>query len=233
MRSLYAIPILVLNTVVMGTLSLLALIVNPSGRLSHSVARLWSRCILVTCGVRIRLAGMDRFDPGTSCIVMSNHQSLLDIPIIFAHLPLQFRIMAKKSLFAIPFLGWHLRLTGHISIDRTSRRGAARGLLEAAEKVRAGISLVLFPEGTRSRDGAMGPFKMGGFRLALAHRLPILPVTIDGSLRVLPKGSAWLRRAPPVEVTVHALVPVGPDDDLAGLSERVRAAVASGLGDQH
>ncbi|MEW6367541.1 MAG: lysophospholipid acyltransferase family protein [Acidobacteriota bacterium] len=229
MRSLYAIPILILNTVVMGCLSMLALLIDRSGRLSHLVARYWSRCILYTCGVRVRLHGTVSSDPKAAYIVMSNHQGILDIPLLFAYLPLQFRIMAKRSLFLIPFLGWHLYLSGHIPINRRSMRQSAKALLRAAGKVKRGTSIVLFPEGTRSRDGQPGQFKLGGFRLAQEHELPILPVTIDGSLPILPKGSAWIRSAPPVNLTFHPPVTAGGLADRAELVEKVRSAIVGAL----
>lgn len=229
MRSLYGIPLLILNTIVMGTLSLLSLIVNPSGKLSHVIARYWSRCILYTCGVRVELRGAAEMDRTSSYIVMSNHQSVLDIPILFAYLPLHFRIMAKKILFMIPFLGWHLWLSGHVAIDRKSLRESARGLLKAASKVKGGVSILIFPEGTRSRDGRPGVFKLGGFRLAQEHHLRILPVSIDGSWKILPKGSAWLRPSPPVRLTLHAPVEVRDDEDRAELAASVRATVVGVL----
>ena len=229
MRSLYGIPILIVNTVVMGCLSMLALLLDRSGRLSHTIARYWSRCILYTCGVRVRLHGTVSSDPKAAYIVMSNHQSILDIPILFAYLPLQFRIMAKRSLFMIPFLGWHLWLSGHVPINRRSMRQSAEALLRAAGKVKQGTSIVLFPEGTRSRDGQPRPFKLGGFRLAQEHELQILPVTIDGSLPILPKGSAWLRIAPPVNLTFHAPVTTDRTTDRAELVEKVRSAIVGAL----
>lgn len=229
MRSLYGIPILIANTIVMGTLSILALIVNPSGRLSHVIARYWSRCILFSCGVKLVVDREAEIDWNGSYIVMSNHQSIMDIPILFACLPLHFRIMAKRILFAIPFMGWHLWLSGHIAIDRKSLRESARALMKAAQRVRAGTSILLFPEGTRSRDGTPRPFKLGGFRLAQEHSLPILPVTIDGSWRILPKGSAWLRAAPPVHVTFHPAVKTGGDQDRAKLAESVRETIVGAL----
>ncbi len=229
MRSLYGIPILILNTVVMGTLSLLTLIIDPRGRMSHVIARYWSRCILYTCGVRVERHGLAELDRSTSYIVISNHQSILDIPILVAFLPLHFRIMAKKILFLIPFMGWHLWLSGHIAIDRKSLREGARALLKAAQKVKRGTSILLFPEGTRGLDGRPGPFKLGGFRLAQEHQLPILPVTIDGSWRILPKGSAWLRSAPPVHLTFHPPVCVRGDEVRSDLAAQVRETVVGPL----
>ena len=135
----------------------------------------------------MQLRGLDRLEPGRTYIFVSNHQSIYDIPVLFATLPYQLRIIAKESLGSFPFLGWHLRRTGHLLVDR--RRPDRAGILRKWKAlVGQGLSLIIFPEGTRSEDGRVGPFKGGSFLLAIEAGLPIVPISVDGSRHVMRKG---------------------------------------------
>ncbi|MFN2444039.1 MAG: lysophospholipid acyltransferase family protein [Vicinamibacterales bacterium] len=198
------IPSIAIYTAVLGTLSLGSSLFESRGRLAHGCARLWSWLILATTGVRVHLAGLERLQPGRTYVFAANHQSIYDIPVIFASLPYQLRIVAKESLGRFPFLGWHLRRTGHMLVDRR-RPDRVRILRWARTLPSLGLSLIVFPEGTRSRDGRLGPFKAGGFLLALQAGLPIVPLSLVGSRLVMRKGELTTR---PGEVTLVIHEPI-------------------------
>ena len=200
----WLIPAISVYTVVLGSLSLASSLVDRSGNTAHRCARAWSRLILLTTGVRVRVAGLDGLPRESACIFVANHQSIYDIPILFWALPFQLRIIAKASLGRFPVLGWHLRYTGHLLVER-ERTGAAT-LKHVAAMAAGGRSLIVFPEGTRSRDGRVGPFKRGLFLMAIEAGLPIVPVSLAGSRRVMLKGR--LMTCPgDVDVVVHAPIP--------------------------
>src|SRR6516165_4682372 len=154
---LFLIPAISLYTVVLGTVSLVSTLVDRSGDSGHRCARAWSWLILKTSGVRVTVDGLERLDPSRSYVFAANHQSIYDIPIVFASLPFQLRIIAKESLGRIPFMGWHLRRAGHLLVDRSNP--GAGVVKKMARLVAEGHSLIVFPEGTRSLDGAVGRFK--------------------------------------------------------------------------
>ena len=222
----WLIPLISVYTVVLGAVSLASMAVDRRGHVAHRCARLWSRCILVTTGVRVRTQGCERVRPGQSYVFVSNHQSIYDFPILITSLPFQLRIIAKASLGAFPVLGWHLRWTGHLLIDRAR---AGRGTLRrVAGLMRRGHSLIVFPEGTRSADGQVLGFRRGLFRLAIEARLPVVPVAVVGSRHVMPKGR--LMTCPgAVELVVHAPLPTaGLDrDEARALAERARDTIAA------
>jgi 1-acyl-sn-glycerol-3-phosphate acyltransferase len=215
-------------TAVCGTLSLCASLLDSRGRWQHAFARLWSSLILTTSGIRTRVEGIENVVPHKAAIYCANHQSAMDIPILFVNLPVQFRFVAKRSLFKMPFLGWHLKRSGHIPVDRERPREAMRSLDEAAEKIRAGSSVLLFPEGHRSRDGKIGPFKAGSFYLAIQSGVSVVPITLNGTRAVLKPGTYHVR-AGQTEMIVHPPIPTGTltRDDVEALSEKVRARITS------
>ena len=183
----YLIPLISIYTIVLGTLSIGSSLFERNGRFAHWCARAWSKLILVTTGVRVHLSGLDRLQAGRAYVFVSNHQSIYDIPILFASLPFQVRIIAKESLGRFPFLGWHLRRTGHLLVDR--RAPDRRAILESWKALVAhGLSLIVFPEGTRSVDGRVGRFRAGSFLLALEAGLTIVPISVSGSRHVMRKG---------------------------------------------
>jgi 1-acyl-sn-glycerol-3-phosphate acyltransferase len=183
----FLIPAISVYTVVLGTVSILSTFVDPRGHLAHRCARAWSRLILATTGVQVHVTGMHHVSAGQTYIFISNHQSIYDIPVIFASLPFQLRIIAKASLGRFPFLGWHLRRAGHLLVDR--RNPDRPGILSRWRRlVNDRLSLVIFPEGTRSADGQVGRFRGGSFLLALEAGLTIVPLSISGSRHVMQKG---------------------------------------------
>ena len=223
---LYLIPAVSLYTIVLGTISLLSSVCDRSGDFGHKCARAWARLILKTTGVRVHVRGLERLDASRSYVFAANHQSIYDIPIIFAAVPYQLRIVAKDSLGRIPFLGWHLRRTGHLLVDRA--RPGAGVVKKMARLVGEHHSLIVFPEGTRSVDGTVGRFKGGSFVLAREAGVPIVPISISGSRHVMQKGRLMVR---PGEVTVTVHEPIETAavtrDAVRELADRTREVVAA------
>jgi 1-acyl-sn-glycerol-3-phosphate acyltransferase len=181
--------------------------------------------------VDVRAEGLERLTRGATYIFVSNHQSIYDIPIIFATLPFQVRIIAKESLGRFPFLGWHLRRTGHMLVDR-SRPDPTRILKQWSSMVSRGLSLIVFPEGTRSRDGRVSRFKGGSFLMAIRAGISVVPVSVSGSRYVMLKGR--LRVCPGrVRLVVHEPIAIeGREpsaDEARRLAERVREAIQSAV----
>ncbi|HEV2861178.1 MAG TPA: lysophospholipid acyltransferase family protein [Pyrinomonadaceae bacterium] len=226
LHSAVAVPLVYLYTVVMGTLSLLLSVRDPGGRRQHWCASTWSRMIARTAGMGVRVHGAGRLREGASYVFLSTHQSYMDIPAMLGYIPAQLRIAAKREVFQIPFLGWHMRRAGHISINRGSTQEAVETLRRAAREIEPGISVFLYPEGTRSRDGSLQPFKKGGFKFALQTGLPVVPITIVGTRRVLPRDS-FVFRPGPVDLYLDAPIPTSglTDSDLPALMRDVREAM--------
>jgi len=226
---LFLIPAIAVYTVVLGTLSIGSSFFESSGRLAHWCARTWSRLILLTTGVHVEVTGLERLERNHAYVFVANHQSIYDIPIIFWSLPYQIRIIAKASLGRFPFLGWHLRRTGHMLVDRRHPdRAAIFG--RASRLMKQGLSLIVFPEGTRSRDGRVAPFKGGSFYLALGAGLPVVPISIVGSRHVMLKGR--LATCPGrVKLIVHEPIdttglPGGDPRAAKAFAKRVREVIA-------
>ncbi len=159
----------------------------------HGLARAWARSILRVSGVRVAVSGAERIAPGRAHIFMANHSGNYDIPVLLAHLPVEFRWLAKAELFRIPVFGRAMHAVGCIPIDRSDRESAFGSLHRAGGVLAGGTSVMMFPEGTRSPDGTLLPFKKGGFMLALAAGVPIVPVALRGVRAVMPKGSLRVR----------------------------------------
>ncbi len=226
LRAIWALPAIAIMTVVMSLLAMVSTIFSPSGQAQHRCARFWGRFILWVCGVRLSARGLEHIPAQGPFILMSNHQSNMDIPILLTALPVQFRFLAKESLFRIPFLGWYLRRCRHIPIHRKEPRKAVRSLREAAEKIRGGVPVLVFPEGTRSSDGELQEFKKGGFLLATFAGVPIIPLAIEGSCRILPRGSAALRGGRVNLVAEVAVETVGATSkDTDKIAEAVREGI--------
>jgi 1-acyl-sn-glycerol-3-phosphate acyltransferase len=226
----FLIPTITIYTIVLGTLSLASSLFDSRGRFAHGCARTWSWLILATTGVRVKVEGLDRLTPATTYVFVSNHQSIYDIPVLFASLPYQLRIIAKESLGNFPFLGWHLRRSGHMLVDRSNPDRA--GILgHASRLVQQGLSLIVFPEGTRSVDGRVARFKGGSFLLAMQVGLTIVPVSISGSRFVMRKGRLAVGPGT-VRLVVHPAIEIAADEtpsvqEVRRLAERVREIVAS------
>jgi 1-acyl-sn-glycerol-3-phosphate acyltransferase len=224
----FLIPAIAVYSVVLGALSIGSSLVDSSGRFAHGCARLWAWLILATTGVEARVRGRERLRRDAVYVFVSNHQSIYDIPVIFWHLPFQMRIVAKDSLANFPVWGWHLRRTGHVLVNR--KHPGAITLKRVARLMRQGVSLVVFPEGTRSPDGRLSRFKGGVFLLAIEAGLPIVPLSVDRTRYVMRKGR---RMTCPgvVDLTVHEPIATSglAPDQAKGLAQRVQEIVASGV----
>jgi 1-acyl-sn-glycerol-3-phosphate acyltransferase len=227
LHSAVAIPLIYFYTFVMGSISLMLSLHDRRGRKQHWCARVWCRMIARTAGARVSVHGAEHITPGTSYVFLSSHQSYMDIPAMLGYLPAQLRIAAKKSLFRIPFMGWHLTRAGHIPIDRSSTQNAIASMQRAASYLDDGICAFVFPEGTRSRDGVLHGFKKGGFKLAIQAGVPIIPVTIIGSRQVLPPDSIVFRPGP---MNMYVDPPISTDElteeDVDELMQEVWDAMA-------
>jgi 1-acyl-sn-glycerol-3-phosphate acyltransferase len=219
-----------LYTIVMGTLSLLLSPFDRTGEMQHWCARWWCRLVAWTIFARIHVRGVEHVQPGRPYVYMANHASLIDTPALFAYLPYQFRIMAKKSLFSVPFMGWHLRTAGHFPIDHENPRKTATSLRRVIEGVKNGMSLAVFPEGQRTEDGRLQKFETGAFKIAVRAGVPIVPVTIRGTFAMLPRttlaprpGRVDVILSEPIDTTAYN------DKTLPDLIEGTRAAIAAHL----
>ena len=214
-----------------GSAAVMALspFVDPS-ILSRVIAGTWARIVATITPMPVRVEGRENVDPGQSYVVVSNHQSLFDILVLYGWLKIDFRWVMKQELRSVPGLGAACAALGHIYIDRSDHQAAVRSINEAMERITGGTSVLFFPEGTRSNDGRMRPFKKGAFRFAIDAGLPILPVTVDGTCDVLPARQFDLRPGR-ARLVIHEPVPTDglATADLPGLSARVRRTIASAL----
>ena len=174
-----------LSTAFWGTVSVLSSLVSGKGSLQHFCMRRWSKDNLCLSRARVEIEGLENIDGSRPQILVANHSGLHDILSLAAYLPIQFRWIAKKSLFRVPFMGWHMRRSGYIAIDRENPREAAKSIIEAAAIIRGGVNAIAFPEGTRSSTGDLGKFYSGAFSLALRTGVPLVPISLDGSYRVI------------------------------------------------
>jgi len=209
MRTCLIISGVVFLTAFLGIVALGISFLGSSERTIHKIARIWGKGILFISGIRVRVKGMSFVDPDQSYIFMANHQSNFDIPVLLAHLKVQFRWLAKAELFKIPVFGKAMRKAGYISIDRSDRKSAFLSLKKAAETIQNGTSVLIFPEGTRSADGRLRSFKKGGFVLATEAGVPVVPVILYGTRSIMPREGLTIR---PGDVTLRILPPVDTKD---------------------
>jgi 1-acyl-sn-glycerol-3-phosphate acyltransferase len=232
LRGLWAFAVLSVVTPLCGIPAAVISLIRRGSDVTMRVGRLWSRSMLWAVGARVTYVGLERASERRPCIFISNHQSNVDIWALIAVLPLETRFVAKQSLFRVPALGWAMAASGFIPIDRTNRSRAIRSLRAAAARIRDGRPVVLFPEGTRSTDGRLQQFKKGPFHLAVQAAVPIVPIAISGSGKVLPPRTIRCRPGP---VTVRFLEPIDAccvdAGDHDGLRAVVREAIARSLGE--
>jgi 1-acyl-sn-glycerol-3-phosphate acyltransferase len=219
-------PLIILSTIVCGLISLFG-----SGRFMMKTARLWARSLLLITGVRVKVEGLEKLTPGASYVFASNHLSYMDTPVILAHIPADFRFMAKSGLFKIPLLGTHLGQAGHIPVPRHDPRAAVKTMTLAANSIRSrNISLLIFPEGGRSHDGVLQPFKDGAAYIGIKAGVPIVPLAISGTREILAMHSATFHRGP---VTLRIGDPISTDGltlhDRKSVTETTRQSVLAGL----
>ncbi|RCK74549.1 MAG: 1-acyl-sn-glycerol-3-phosphate acyltransferase [Ignavibacteriae bacterium] len=208
--SIIKIILIFIISVLSGIAALITIPFNKNGKVFHYLARLYAKGILLVSGVKVRTVGVENLQSGKSYIYVSNHASGFDIPAVIAGIPDQIRIVYKKELGKIPIWGWALKYNRtYIPIDRSSGADAIKSLDEAAEKMKSGASVLLFAEGTRTKDGKLQPFKRGAFNLAVKSGVPVIPLTINGSFKILPKkkfrilpGQITLVLGKPIDVKI-------------------------------
>lgn len=228
MRTILCVFVYVLAVLVLTPVLLVCFVFGlrePFAAIGKAALRL-GRLIL---GFKVDIAGLERLDPKTPCIYMANHLSLLDGPILFAVIPGSVRVLLKKEVFRIPVIGQSMRFIGFIPVDRKGIRAGKRSIDRAVRQMaERGYSFLIFPEGTRSRDGRIQPFKRGGFFLALASGAPIVPVIIRGSFGLMPRGRFFVKKGT-VRIEFHDPVPVAGyrPDTVSGLVDRVRDIIRS------
>ncbi len=218
MRAVFNTLAFVAITLVLAIAAIVSFIADRSGDAVLRLARVWSRAILRAAGVKLTVNTHTPLDPKTPYVFMANHASASDIFSLFVAIPFPVRMIAKKQLGRIPFFGWAMHAGRFIFIDRQNPIAARRSIDEAARRIQRGHSVLLFPEGTRTRDGNMGPFKKGGFHLAIVSGATIVPCGIRGSRAVWPRGSALIHSG-----AIH--VEVGEPISTAGLTDDDRDAL--------
>jgi 1-acyl-sn-glycerol-3-phosphate acyltransferase len=193
---------------------------------AHRYLVQWARVSLGLARLQVTVAGLERLDLGRAYVFMPNHTSFLDILLVLASIRHNFRFLVKEEFFAIPFLGLTVKSSGQIPLDRKNPRKGLRSIRQAADLLKKGVSIVVFPEGTRSRDGKVGEFKTTLFVLSIRTDTPVVPVLIEGTFQALPKGSVFLKRCP---IKITFLDPISPgllaDKDRALYAEKVRQSL--------
>jgi 1-acyl-sn-glycerol-3-phosphate acyltransferase len=206
-------PLVWLYTVILGCVSLLVSLFDPTGGRQQKIARLWSQMILWTVGATVEVEGLDRIDISKPQVYVVNHLSAFDIPVLYTHLPFQFRILAKKELFRYPFMGWHLRRSGQIPVVLENPKASVRSLNLAVASIRKGNSLVIFPEGGRSPNGQLQSFMGGAFYAAVKAQVDVVPIVLVGTYEMLKMNSYHIKPGP-----IQMLV--GSPISTAGMSTR-------------
>jgi 1-acyl-sn-glycerol-3-phosphate acyltransferase len=213
---------LVLLTLIIGIMAILFTLFQPQGRLGRKIARVWAVLLLKVFPIPISVEGLERLVPGQTYVYAANHRSQFDIFVLQALLPGDFGWVAKKSLFQIPLFGQVMSRLGNISVDRSNLQESIRSLNRAADLIQHGRSLIVFPEGTRATSRELLPFKKGVFLMAMKGGKPIVPVSINGTMAIQPRGSLYIRPGP-VKVVISP--PIDPGEFRGRPKEELMAAV--------
>jgi len=226
-RTIFVWSCIAIATLVLGSFVIITSPFDRKGKVIHRYIKLWGKVALLANRVKVKIEGTEHLKREGPYIFMSNHQGSYDIFALLGHLPFQFKWLAKKELFSIPFFGWTIAAAGYISIDREGTRKTVEAMNEAARKIREGMSLVIFPEGSRSPDGSIQPFKKGGFTLAIKSKVPIIPIAITGSREIMPKGKLT---ATPGEIRIRIDHPIETQNyslkDRKSLMEKVSKTIS-------
>lgn len=215
---LFSAPLIILLTIAMACISLFTSLRDRTGAAQHRVARIWSRMLLACGFLKIRVIGLEKINLNRPYVLVSNHASYMDTPAVLCSIPLNFRFFAKKGLFSIPFLGWHLERAGHFAVVNDDPRGQLRSLQTAARLIQdRGISMLLFPEGGRSEESVQ-PFKEGAAFLAIKAGVPVVPIGLVNTRLALPMHSAVIR---PCTIELH----IGDPIETAGMKHSDRGSL--------
>ncbi len=220
-------PLTIVCTLVLEPISLVAARLDKTGRVQHRTVAFWSGLLLRLYSMPVTVTGLERLDLSRPRIYAANHLSALDIPVLYRHLPFQFRIIAHRLVFRVPLVGWHLRAAGQLMIDPGSVALSRQALREAIRTLRQGMPLVVFPEGERSPSGEMLPFRRGAFYVAIKAQADVVPVAILGTYQAFPIGSAHLRPGR-LHLIIGDAIPVAgyTPGEVGALAERTQGAVA-------
>ena len=206
-------PLFTLITAAFGSLSLLVSVVDKKGNVQHRIARIWARTCVWVSGSTLRVTGAENLGKHPVAVYACNHTSYMDVPVIFAVLPFQFRILARKQLWTIPFIGWYLNRSGQMPIDTANPRSTLSSLGAGARALRSGMALFVFPEGGRTLDGHLKPFLSGAAYLAIRAQVPLVPLALGGVYELLPMHTHHFY---PGELTLN----IGEPIETAGLTLR-------------
>ncbi len=220
-------PLVWLYTIVLGSLSLLSSFFDKSGRIQHGFAHVWAKTILATLGSNPNVEGLEKIDLSKPQVYVVNHLSALDIPVLYASLPFQFRILAKKELFFYPFMGWHLKRSGQIPVVLENPKASVRSINLAVASLKQGNSLVIFPEGGRSPDGQLHPFMGGAFYAAIKAQANVIPMALVGTYEML-KMNTWHIKPTQLHLLVGDPIPTTgmTSRDLGRLTQRAQDVIA-------
>ncbi|OGB63883.1 MAG: hypothetical protein A2Y94_06070 [Caldithrix sp. RBG_13_44_9] len=207
-RLIIFVPVLIVDTIVSAFIAMIGGLFNPYSDFNTRVMRFWARIIVLSAGIKLEISGLENLTKKTSYVLVGNHQSHMDIPVVTAALPIPLRIISKKELFKIPVFGWGMKAVGIISIDRFNQKKSIESLHQAEKVLHTHhMSILAFPEGTRSPDGKIHTFKKGPFVLAINTGISILPISISGTRHILPKGKIRVNSGR-VKVTIHPPITV-------------------------
>ena len=226
MRRAVSLLSLVFTTITLSVIALFISLFDAEGRVVRRVARFWASIHLKVCGITVSVTGVDNVSH-PPYIFMANHQSALDIYALLCVLPLSSKWIAKRQLFSIPLFGWAMKRAGYISLDRENPREALKAINDAARKIREGTNILIFPEGTRSKDGVLLPFKKGVFSLVVRAGIPVLPVGIKGTSSLQRKGSFIPGKTGVIYVRMGEPIPVREDSvsEKARIMDEVKASI--------
>lgn len=220
-------PLVWLYSLLMGLISLPFGFFDRSGRILHGFARFWSQLIMKTIFSPVKVTGFEKVDTSRPYVYAVNHASALDIPVLYVHLPFQFRIVFKSELLAYPIVGWHLKRSGQVCIDQQNPAKSIGSVRSALKGLKAGMPLVIFPEGGRTPDGEIKPFMAGAFFLAIKAQVDIVPITLIGTYELLPMNTYHIK-CRPLEMRVGQ--PISTKGltlrEMEALSARVREEMA-------
>jgi 1-acyl-sn-glycerol-3-phosphate acyltransferase len=224
-------PLIILSTIFWGSVSAILAVCGVHARTLMKMARAWARSILIFARVRVEVEGLEKIDSSTGYVFVANHLSYMDTPVVLTHVPVQFRFMAKQGLFRIPFLGTYLNHGGHISVPIGDARASVRSLTLAAKTIHdQGVSVLIFPEGGRSDDGELHPFKDGAAYVAIKAGVPLVPMTLTGTRQVMAMHTKTIR---PGKVRLRIGDPIPTSGltlrDRQELTERARQAIVNML----
>jgi 1-acyl-sn-glycerol-3-phosphate acyltransferase len=225
--NIFRLPFFFLVTALFGTLALIASLWANKGRMQHQIAQLWARACVFISGARLTVRGAENLLACPVAVYASNHTSYMDTPVVFSTLPFQFRILAKKELWSMPFIGWYLNRSGQIAVDTDNPRATLSSLSNGVKALRAGMPLFVFPEGSRTPDGEMKTFLAGAAYLAIRSQVPVVPIALSGVYDLLPIHTSHFY---PCGVSLTAGEPIDTTGMTARqvdeLTERLRTEIA-------